>query len=450
MSELRLRADAGLRRWGRTLVGGSPLRLLRLSPAGARLAEGWFLGEPVADSPAQRTLASRLVRAGIAHPHYQRAELAPHNVTVVIPVRDHGSRLPQLRAALGEVARVVVVDDGSAEPVPDADIRHATARGPAAARNAGWRIAATELVAFVDADAAPEPGWLAPLLRQLADPELAMVAPRIRSVPGRGVLARYELLRSSLDLGDAPAEVRPGSVVSYLPSAALLVRTEVLRRLGGFDEELRFGEDVDLVWRAVAAELRVRYEPSSIVGHQPRERWSGWLRQRFDYGTSAAALAKRHGKAVAPVRVSRWSVLSWLAVLAGRPLLGLGVAAGSAALLPRKLTPLGLPATASLRLALSGHVGAGRMMAGGVAREWWPVAVPLLLCGRWGRAALALTAVRHLARWRRARPDLDITRWLAASVADDLAYGAGVWWGCWRLRTVTPLLPDMSDWPGRR
>ncbi|MGH3627347.1 MAG: mycofactocin biosynthesis glycosyltransferase MftF [Sciscionella sp.] len=450
MSELRLRADAGLRRWGRTLVGGSPLRLLRLSPAGARLADSWFLGEPVADTAAQRTLARRLVRAGIAHPHYQRAELAADDVTVVIPVRDHASRLPELRAALGEVARVIVVDDGSAEPVPDADIRHATARGPAAARNAGWRIAATELVAFVDADALPEPGWLAPLLRQLADPEVAMVAPRIRSAPGRSALARYERLCSSLDLGGAPAEVRPGSVVSYLPSAALLVRTDALCRLGGFDEALRFGEDVDLVWRAVAAELRVRYEPSSIVGHEPRRCWFGWLRQRFDYGTSAAALAKGHGNAVAPVRVSRWSALSWLAALAGRPLLGVAMAAGTTALLPRKLTSLGLPVTVSLRLAVSGHAGAGRMLAGGVAREWWPVAVPLLLRGRWGGVALALTAARHLPRWWYARPDLDVTRWLAATVADDLAYGAGVWWGCWRLRTVTPLLPDLSDWPGRQ
>jgi len=30
-----------------------------------------------------------------------------------------------------------------------------------------------------------------------------------------------------------------------------------------------------------------------------------------------------------------------------------------------------------------------------------------------------------------------------------ILYGAGVWWGAIRCRTVKPLLPDLSDWPGR-
>jgi hypothetical protein len=84
-----------------------------------------------------------------------------------------------------------------------------------------------------------------------------------------------------------------------------------------------------------------------------------------------------------------------------------------------------------------------------VTRSWGPVAVPALAATRRGRWVLAAACGWCLADWRRDRPPLDPGRWLLARLADDLAYGAGVWWGCAKERTVLPLLPDLSDWPGR-
>src|SRR6516225_5655861 len=52
------------------LVGGSPVRVLRLTPAGARQVTGWFTGLPVPDTVSARTLARRLLDAGIAHPDF--------------------------------------------------------------------------------------------------------------------------------------------------------------------------------------------------------------------------------------------------------------------------------------------------------------------------------------------------------------------------------------------
>jgi mycofactocin system glycosyltransferase len=450
VSELRLRPDAGTVGLadGRVLLGGSPYKVLRLSEKAARLVSGWFDGEPVSGVPSHRGLAARLVRAGIAHPAYESPGLWPRDVTVVVPVRDHAESLARLIPALGELARVVV-DDGSRGPVAAATLRHERQRGPAAARNSGWRLATTELVAFVDADVTPEPGWLEPLLAHFEDPEVAAVAPRVRSTAGPSALERYERARSSLDLGDVAAPVRPGSRVSYVPSAALVVRRSALRDLGGFDENLRFGEDVDLVWRLNAAGRQVRYEPSSVVNHAPRARWSAWARQRFQYGTSAAPLAIRHGKAVTPVKVSVWSALSWAVAAAGRPLIGGGVAVTTAALLPRKLSRMGVPAKMSLRLALAGHLGAGRLLADAVTRSWAPVAVPLLATSRRGRLVLAGAYGRHVWDWYRERPPVPLPQWVAARILDDAAYGAGVWWGALRYRTMTPLLPDLADWPGR-
>ncbi|WP_143860849.1 glycosyltransferase, partial [Nocardia cerradoensis] len=76
------------------------------------------------------------------------------------PVKDNPAGLARLLAATTEFAHRVIVDDGSADAVPTATIRHPRPLGPAAARNAGWRRATTEFVAFVDSDVVPRPGWL--------------------------------------------------------------------------------------------------------------------------------------------------------------------------------------------------------------------------------------------------------------------------------------------------
>jgi mycofactocin system glycosyltransferase len=446
-SILHVRLDPGARRIGNLILGGSPYVVLKLSARAASCVDGWLDGKPVAAD--QLKLADLLVRKGILHPRREIASLAAQDVTVVVPVRDHADDLARLVPALTEVAKVVVVDDGSAVPIAEATVRHARAKGPAAARNAGWRLAGTELVAFLDADVVPEPGWLDTILPHFEDPSVVAVAPRVRSVEGPSVLERYEELRSPLDLGDAEGPVRPGSRVSYVPSAALVVRFNALLAHNGFDEGMRFGEDVDLVWRLHEAGAQVRYEPRSVVRHRPRETWKAWLRQRFGYGTSAAPLAVRHGSKVAPVRVSMWSALAWALVAAGRPLLGGAVAGTTASLLPRKLNDVGVPATESVQLAVRGHVGAGRLLGDAVVRSWWPVAIPVLASTRWGRWVLLAAFARHVEEWYSRGATVGLPAWLAARVLDDLAYGAGVWWGAIRHRTVKPLLPDLSDWPGR-
>ncbi|MFC7342762.1 mycofactocin biosynthesis glycosyltransferase MftF [Saccharopolyspora griseoalba] len=438
-----LEADPGLQRWdgGRTLAGGSPFRVLRLSPKGSELVDRWIGGEPVTTG---RSLARRLVRAGVMHPRHDRAPFGPEDVTAVIPV--HGARPTALLAAL-EGLRVVLVDDGSSEPIPGA-VRHDVKRGPGAARNTGWRAVTTPLVAFLDADTAPQPGWLEPLLEHFADPEVAAAAPRIRSVAGDSALARYESARSPLDLGIQPGPVRPGARISYVPTAALVVRAETLDELGGFDESMRFGEDVDLIWRLVENH-QARYEPAAVVEHRPRGSWPALLRQRFGYGSSAGPLGSRHGERVAPVRMSLWSLLTWILVVLGRTRLAALVTGAAAVLLARKLDRVGAPVSASLKLAVRGNLGAAGLLLETAGRAWAPLVVPPLLATRRGRRALALVAARHLLDWRRTRPPLDPLRYALAAIADDLAYGCGVLRGALREGDRAALLPVLTDLGGR-
>jgi mycofactocin system glycosyltransferase len=483
---MRLVPDPGTRRvaGGSVLVGGSPVRVLRLTPAGSRQVGAWFAGSPVPDGPGARSLARRLLDAGIAHPDLTAVpgprRPAPAGVTVVIPVRDRHAELGRCLAGLGDLPHVIVVDDASADPAAikriaashGANVIHRPVNGgPGAARNTGLAAAQTEFVAFLDSDCVPAPAWLAGLLPHFADPAVGAVAPRI--VPhqaGSGWLARYEGASSTLDMGARPSVVRPGSRVPYVPGAALVVRRSAAG--DGFRPGMHVGEDVDFVWRMSAAGWRVRYEPGAVMGHDHRVTFRAWFGRRADYGTSAAALEQLHPGAVRPLYASWWTAGAWTAALARRPVVAAGLTAAATALLARRLSrvtgerwPLPVAATTvmdnskkrdeadlpvagaaawrlAVRLAGGGTLAAARPLGSALSRTWWPVAIPAALAVPKLRAPLvALVLLPPLLDWADRKPPLDPARYVAARLLDDAAYSLGVWQGCLARRTARPLLP---------
>ncbi len=454
---VRVRLDSTWRRPpaepadGRVVIAGSPLRLFRLSTGGAHVIAQAEQGS-VPNTPSIRSLIDRFIDAGALHPIPSRGPYGPADVTVVLPTFQ---RMP---AAIGTLAlaglRTIIVDDAGATPVELAGeqelvtiVRRSENGGPAAARNTGLDQVTTPLVAFVDADVHLPTGWLAPLLAHFADERVALVAPRVAGAPGQGTLAGYEQRHSPLDLGDQPARIAAGTRVSYVPAAALVGRTEAFRSLGGFDEAMRLGEDVDLVWRLTDAGHRCRYEPAVVVHHESRDSLGGWLRQRFGYGRSAAPLARRHPGALTPLRMSGWSALAWGLLLLRRPLLAVGVAAGTTVALQRKLTDV--PPRESIRLAARGHLAAGRQFAQATLRVWWPVALVAAVFVRRARlpllAAFTVPTLIDSIHERSLQPVIDAP----LAVADQAAYGAGVWAGVIAEREPGPLVPDFRSWPTR-
>lgn len=460
---LQVVLDPGVRRidGGRVLVGGSPLRLLRVTGSGSALVDRLASGEPVPTTGGGARLVRRLLDAGMAHPRLDGVAPPFHlgDVAVVIPIRGTPAELFPTVAAVGPALEKVVVDDGSPAAIEVVGaavhgstdgrtvaargtrvLRHARSLGPGPARETGWRSTDAPVVAFVDAEVVPERGWLERLLPHLADPTVAAVAPRILPAGGTGPVGRYEAGASPLDMGPAEATVRPGSPVPYVPTAVLVVRREALEAVGGFDPDLRHGEDVDLVWRLVTAGWTVRYDPEVTATHPSRPTTGAWLRQRFAYGSSAGPLAVRHGAAVAPLRISGWSGAAWGLAALGHPVLGAAVAAGSTAALARKLSGLDRPATEALRLAGRGHLLAGRTIAQAVRRAWLPAALGAAVVSRRARPAVA-AAVLGPALVDAARRGPGAA---ALHLADDAAYCAGVWAGSWRARTWGALLPAAS------
>jgi mycofactocin system glycosyltransferase len=465
---IALALDAETRRSadGRSLLGGAPVRLLRFSEAGAAALDRVLAGDEVATTGPDAQVARRLLDSGMAHPR-PTAPAGPTGATlsVVVPVRDHVAELAALLDALDvpDGTEVVVVDDGTADPaaVPAAVagratvLRHGVSRGPGSARDTGWRASSGEVVAFVDADVEPGPGWLDPLLAHLVDPAVGMVAPRVRSRLGPSLLERYERHRSPLDLGPREALVVPRGRVSYVPTATVVCRRALLEQLGGFDATMRVGEDVDLVWRAVEAGWRVRYEPASEVVHRPRPDWPALVRQRVAYGSAAAPLDQRHPGAVAPVELNAWSLAAWvLGALGGRrgAVAGIGVGVGSAlALTPKLRGRFDRPVRSSLELAGGGTVRAGAWLGRATWRAWLPFALLGSIPSRRLRWVTLAAAVGPALLDRRAEPDaagIDPARWTVLHALDQAAYCAGVWKGAWTARSARALLPRLSGIPG--
>lgn len=467
---------------GRILVGGAPLRILRLSEPGARTVRALFRGEPVGEQPGRQRLARRLLDGGLAHPVPPPwPESDRPTVAVVIPVRDDPAGAARTldalvgpprtvgvaggdgtadRPASEVVVAVIVVDDGSADHAGLVAAVAGRARlilrpvsgGPGVARMTGTANTTAEVLAFVDAGVELAAGGLDRLIDHLADPAVVAAAPRVASTPGPGRLARYEEANSPLDLGRRPAPARPGSPVPYVPTACLVVRREGLVDVGGFDPVLRYGEDVDLSWRLAAASRHVRYDPSVVASHPPRSTLRAWWRQRVSYGSSAGPLARRHGGLVAPSRGSAWSLAVWgLAVVAGRPVTAAALAAWTARSLRSQLGSLPDPGAEAVRLAVSGHWWSARNLSHQMVRTWWPVTVALLAlpparpAGR--RLLLVGIAASASRRWAGGRGHRAET--VAVGLLDDVAYGTGVWRGL-RPGGLAAVLPSLVAWPGRR
>ncbi len=391
-----------------------------------------------------------LVESGLLVPRFRppSAAAARDAIDVVIPVRDDAAGVAQ---RLGELAgwRVTVVDDGSRDPGAVARlveaagarlVRRDRAGGPGVARADGARAVTGAVVWFLDVDVrvGDAAAVARRLLAHLGDPCVAAVAPRVRGPGGARARDAFERDHSPLDLGPRSGLVDPAGPVPFVPSACLLVRRELA---GGFDPDLRVGEDVDWEWRLLSAGWRVRYDADVVVTHPARPSRAAWWRQRVSYGASLGPLARRHGTHTSPWRLGPTTGLAAAVALAapvGAPVAG--------ALLARRLRRAVPELSGSARWRLVARAGA---TAVSLARTAVRLAGPVLLVfGRRGRWVWVLGS---LARFRGPpRPWTSVP----LGVADDVAAALGRWRGAARARSLAPLLParaagpgDVLDWP---
>ncbi|HBJ73340.1 MAG TPA: mycofactocin system glycosyltransferase [Actinobacteria bacterium] len=381
------------------------------------------------------------------------------DITLVVPAHD---RLPALDRCLKSLCglHVLVVDDASQAKVAVANtagfnraklVRRPVNGGPAAARNDGIRCSSSEFVAFVDSDCTVPQGWLDSLLPHFDDPRVGAVAPRVRPRLDRPtVLARYEYERSALDMGESAQLVMPGSFLGYLPSATLVIRRTALPA-SGFNESMKVGEDVDLIWRIVDAGWQVRYEPRVQVEHQMRDRLPQWVKRRYEYGTSAAKLEQLHPGRLTPARVSFFSLVAAGGLITKSPSTSASALAFAGWERGRSLrhqsAPVALAPALLGRSLQSDFAAVGHLLR----REWWPIGwITLAACvttrgpvSRAARAASVAMIAPIASEWWRTKPGVNLVQYTALRLLEDAAYGTGVIAGSMRNRVISTLVPQI-------
>lgn len=201
-------------------------------------------------------------------------------VSIVIPTKDRPELLPEAVAtALAQTiedVEVIVVDDGSAEPVrlaPDPRvriIRHEHAQGNAAARNAGLAVARGRWFTCLDDDDRLLPNHLSTAFAALArtalpPPVASLSGVAVISVDGQVVEVRLPPTMASgrhFSLEPLP----PGR--SYNSKQTLVVETEVLRHIGGWDPAFRSRTATELFFRLNAC---CSLQAADVVTYQLRQ-----------------------------------------------------------------------------------------------------------------------------------------------------------------------------------
>lgn len=192
-------------------------------------------------------------------------------LSVVIPTRARHEPLaaclerlaPGRQTLAAESYEVIVTDDGHDAPAraalgarfPWVRWSQGPARGAAANRNAGTRLARAPVLVFVDDDCLPGEGWLAAYAAAL-EPGVDVYEGRTTCVQG---------VRSPMEM--SPVNLTGGN----LWSCNFAIRRQAYDRLGGFDERfLLQHEDVDFLYRVREHGLAMRFVPAATVDHPPR------------------------------------------------------------------------------------------------------------------------------------------------------------------------------------
>ncbi len=246
-------------------------------------------------------------------------------ISVVLPVRDGMPWLEQQLRALAdqdcsEPWEVIVADNGSRDGsgefarcwaadherfrVVDASALH----GAPAARNVGVRAATGEFIAFCDADDVVRKGWLSACVEGLRDADIVAGAFDFWSLNG------------SRKSPDAPAAIRQ---LGFLPAglgANLAVRRSVFDGVGGFNEDLLLGEDIDLCWRLQLQGFRFAFAPEAVVAKREETGFGKIFLKAFSYGRSGPALYRRY-RADGAHRNLIGASKSWVWLIVSLPLL---------------------------------------------------------------------------------------------------------------------------------
>jgi glycosyltransferase involved in cell wall biosynthesis len=223
-------------------------------------------------------------------------------VSVVIPTHNRSERLKRVLAALEcqtyglDNFEVIVVSDGSSDGT-DEYLRTLTTRlhlqavtqpnqGVAVARNNGVRHATGEIVLFIDDDVVPAPELIAEHMRMHTAHagEVIVLGPMLTPPDfpmSRWVRWEQAMLTkqyNAMRIGKYPPTAR-----QFYTGNTSLARNHLLES-GGFDENFRRAEDVELAYRLADRGLQFVFNPDAVGFHYAERSFRSWMEIAYVYG----------------------------------------------------------------------------------------------------------------------------------------------------------------------
>jgi glycosyltransferase involved in cell wall biosynthesis len=241
-----------------------------------------------------------------------------YDISVIIPVLNGEATLAGQLTALARQSydgpwELIIADNGSDDRsvsiaadwrsrIPSLVIVDASRKpGPAAARNAGARVARAGRLAFCDCDDVASPTWLTACVAASSDhPFVAGALDHFALDPRAPPWKRMVLSRPPVVPGGRP----------FADAANLVVWTAAFDAVGGFCEAMLHGsEDIDLSWRLEAAGYELHFEPAAVMAKRPRSSYREVWRQSVAWGAADVDLRRRHRDT--PRRASAGSMLGF-------------------------------------------------------------------------------------------------------------------------------------------
>lgn len=258
-----------------------------------RRPEDWAGLDEAARQELTEKIAARHLNTEGAH------TTPPRRVSIIIPTRNQPARLQRCIESMFEHTadadfELLLVDHRNDDPAARAFLTGLTQMLPdrvrvvpvdgdfnfAAINNHAAREASGEALLFLNDDtAALHPGWLASMLAELTGPETGIVGARLLLPDGRiqhvGItlglrgIADFCWSGMPMDTPGRDGELTTPREVGAVTGACLLIRTELFRQLGGFDERFSIAyADFDLCLRARQAGWRSVVTPSASLMHE--------------------------------------------------------------------------------------------------------------------------------------------------------------------------------------
>jgi O-antigen biosynthesis protein len=248
-------------------------------------------------------------------------------VSVIVATRDGTERLAECLDSLRRLDypnyEIIVVDNAPssgatrelisrryADGTPAVIYVHERRPGLAVAHNRGLNESQSTIVAFTDDDVIADRLWLLELVRGFDDDRVAcvtgMILPAELETPAQAWLEQYGGFAKGFDerVFDLSANRPSAALFPYTAGALgsganMAFRTDVLRRLGGFDPSMGAGtravggDDLAAFFDVIAAGHTLAYVPSALVYHRHRRDYESLRRQAYNYGVGLTAyLAK--------------------------------------------------------------------------------------------------------------------------------------------------------------